>query len=599
MRRLLLLLLFPVLAEAQNINRVEYFWDTDPGPGNGTPLAIVPAPSLTLTPTIPLTSVTEGFHILYFRSRSAGRWSLPLARAVFVQRGAQIASASLITRVEYFVDTDPGRGNGVSVPVTSAANINLNFSLLLGPVTEGFHIIYFRGRTADGQWTFPLARPVFVQRNAQTAAAPTLRRMEYFFDNDPGQGNGISVPLALSAEDQSVVLDLTSVTAGFHVLYIRAEDSNGRWSAVKSKPFIAEFSGDNIVALDYFFTDASTTSATRTFTGFTPGTDLTIDFSAALNGLNPGASYNLHILGRNASGQYSTAVIHAFTTPAIICDPLSPPVTSGASLCGSGSAALTASGASTGQSYLWYPNATATVPIAGATTSTFTTPVLTSTTTYYAVILNGTCESARTPAVATIQNCNSAPTMSSATVNLPAGSSLVLPLLPLISDPDNNLDTASLQVLVPPVSGALASIVNGVLTLDYAGVSFAGTDQLTIQVCDLAGACVQQVITIEVIGDVTTGDLTVYNALSPNGDGKNEYFHIQNIDLFPETASNKLTIYNRWGQRVFRATDYNNATNTFKGLSDSGDELPSGTYYYVLEFNGSIPKRTGFISLRR
>lgn len=599
MRWWLLLLLVPFLAEAQNINRVEYFWDTDPGPGNGTALTLVPAPSLTLSPTIPLTGVAEGFHILYVRSRAAGRWSLPLARAVFVQRGAQTASAAIITRLEYFVDTDPGPGNGVNVPITTAANVSHNFTLALGPIPEGFHLIYFRARDASGQWSPPLGRPVYVQRNAQTAASPTLRRLEYFFDSDPGPGNGILVPLTLSSENQSIIIDLTGVTAGFHVLHLRAEDSNGRWSAVRSEPFIAEYSGDNIVALEYFFTDGTTTSATRTFDGFTPASDVTVNFAAALSGLTPGSLYNIHVIGRNARGQYSPAVIHAFTTPAIICDPLSPPVTTGASLCGSGSASLAASGAVAGQSYLWYPDATGTTPITGATTSTFNTPVLTSTTTYYAVILNGTCESARTPTVATIQTCNSAPTMSSATVNLPAGSSLVLPLLPLISDPDNNLDTASLQVLVPPVSGAAASIVNGVLTLDYSGIAFAGTDQLTIQVCDQAGACVQQVITLEVIGDVTAGDLTVYNALSPNGDGKNEYFHIQNIELFPETASNKLTIYNRWGQPVFSVNDYNNAGNTFKGLSDAGDELPSGTYYYVLQFNGSTPKRTGFISLRR
>ncbi|MBL7851772.1 MAG: gliding motility-associated C-terminal domain-containing protein [Cyclobacteriaceae bacterium] len=594
MRRLLLLLAFPVLVQAQNINRVEYFWDTDPGPGNGTPLAFVPAPSLTLTPTLPLAGVSEGFHILYFRVRSAGKWSLPLARAVYVQRGAQTASASLISRLEYFVDTDPGRGNGVSVPITSAANVSQNFTLLLGPITEGFHLVYFRARAVNAQWSIPVAKPVFVQRNAQTAASPALRRLEYFFDSDPGPGNGIEVPLTLSSEDRSMILDLSGVSPGFHVLHLRAEDISGRWSMITTRPFAVEYNGDNIVALDYFFTDGATTSATRVFTGFSPGTNLTVNFAAALGALNPGTAYDLHIRARNARGQYSTEAIHAFTTPAIICDPLSPPVTTGASLCGSGPAALSASGATAGQSYLWYPDATGTTPIAGATSGTYNTPVLTSTTTYYAVILNGTCESARTAAVATVQNCNTAPTLASAIFTAAAGSSLVIPVLSLVSDPDNNIDPASLQVIAPPLSGAGVQINNGVLTLNYDGIIFAGQDRLTVQVCDQAGACVQQILLIDVIGDIK-----IFNAVSPNGDGKNDYLFIQYIDAFPETQQNKLTIYNRWGVVVFEASNYDNTTDVFRGLSNSGAELPSGTYYYVLEFNSGMPKRNGFISLRR
>jgi gliding motility-associated-like protein len=593
MRRLLLLLSLPILAEAQPINRVEYFWDTDPGPGNGTALVFAPATSLTLSPTIPLTSVAEGLHILYFRSRSAGKWSLPLARAVWVQRGAQIASASFITHLEYFIDTDPGRGNGVNVPIASAANINRNFAMLLGTVPEGFHVVYFRARDVNGQWSLPLARPVYVQRNAQTATAPALRRLEYFIDTDPGPGNGTTVPLTSSVENQSIIIDLSTVSPGFHILHLRAEDSNGRWSMVKSKPFLAEYSGSDIVAVDYFFTDGTTTSATHTFTGFTPGPDLTLNFAAALTGLNAGAPYNIHMVGRNARGQYTAAAIHAFTTPAVLCDPLSAPVATSNDGC-PGTITLQASGAASGQSYLWYDAPTGGTPLPGATTGSFTTPPLVASTTYYAVILNGTCESARTAVTATILNCSQPPQFTSIAATTPAGSTLIIPLFPLLSDPDNNLDTASIQVIVPPVSQATTSIVNGVLTINYDGINFAGADYLTLEVCDLTGACVQQVIYIDVVGDVV-----VYNALSPNGDGKNDTFIIQHLELFPQTRDNKLTIYNRWGTVVFEAANYDNTNNVFRGLSNSDAELPTGTYYYVLEFSSGAAKRTGFISLRR
>jgi gliding motility-associated-like protein len=144
------------------------------------------------------------------------------------------------------------------------------------------------------------------------------------------------------------------------------------------------------------------------------------------------------------------------------------------------------------------------------------------------------------------------------------------------------------------LSGATATIVAGVLEINYSGVPFAGTDRLTIEACDLAGHCAQQEITIEVVGDIT-----VFNALSPNGDGKNDTFIIQYIEALPETQKNKVTIFNRWGTVVFEVADYNNSTNVFKGLSNSGGELPSGTYYYTIEFTSGEAKRTGFISLRR
>ena len=132
------------------------------------------------------------------------------------------------------------------------------------------------------------------------------------------------------------------------------------------------------------------------------------------------------------------------------------------------------------------------------------------------------------------------------------------------------------------------------LQVDYSGVSFAGTDHLTIEACDLAGHCAQQEITIEV-----TGEITVFNALSPNGDGKNDEFIIEHISSLPDTKNNKLTIFNRWGNVVFEATNYDNATNVFRGLNQGGTELPTGTYFYKLEVTNGSESKTGFISLRQ
>lgn len=114
---------------------------------------------------------------------------------------------------------------------------------------------------------------------------------------------------------------------------------------------------------------------------------------------------------------------------------------------------------------------------------------------------------------------------------------------------------------------------------------------MTIEVCDLLGSCAQQVITIEVVCDIT-----IYNAISPNGDGANEFLRLEYIEILDETIMNRVTIFNRWGDKVFEITDYNNSTRVFTGLNNSGNELPSGTYFYRIDFAGNRESKTGFLA---
>jgi gliding motility-associated-like protein/uncharacterized delta-60 repeat protein len=340
-----------------------------------------------------------------------------------------------------------------------------------------------------------------------------------------------------------------------------------------------------------------------------------------------------------------------------------PPTTTGASSCVPAALALSASGGLPGE-YRWYATATGGTDL-GSGNDTFTTPVISVTTTYHVALNNGTCESSRTPVAATIEVvpkpaiitsnctatgatltgpagfttyawsngattqaiavtaagtytlivtssggctspasdpvtftaafCNQPPVLQPTPVTTTVQGTVTINVSSIATDLDNNIDLSTLQVIAQPTSGANAFInASFELVVDYSGVMFAGTDQLTIELCDVAGACVQEVITIEVAGDIT-----VYNALSPNGDGKNDVFFIEYINALPDTQQNKVTILNRWGSVVFEAVNYDNTNVVFRGLSDSGTELPSGTYYYVLEFSSGAAKRTGFISLRR
>ncbi len=90
--------------------------------------------------------------------------------------------------------------------------------------------------------------------------------------------------------------------------------------------------------------------------------------------------------------------------------------------------------------------------------------------------------------------------------------------------------------------------------------------------------------------------LRIPEGISPNNDGLNEKFVIQNLK---PTDKVRLDIYNRWQTLVFRDGNYK---NTFDGIGNQkglvNNELPDGTYYYILNINADKPI-TGYIIINR
>jgi gliding motility-associated-like protein len=174
------------------------------------------------------------------------------------------------------------------------------------------------------------------------------------------------------------------------------------------------------------------------------------------------------------------------------------------------------------------------------------------------------------------------------------GGTASLNLVDLITTLNNNLDVNSITVSVPPPSGALAEVVDGVLTVDYTDISFSGRENITIRACDTDANCATQLFEIEVIGNIE-----VYNGISPNNDLQNEKFIIQYIDVLPETQNNKVSIFNRWGDVVWEGINYNNQTVVFTGKNKNGQELPSGTYFYKIQFSSGRKSETGYLVIKK
>ena len=107
---------------------------------------------------------------------------------------------------------------------------------------------------------------------------------------------------------------------------------------------------------------------------------------------------------------------------------------------------------------------------------------------------------------------------------------------------------------------------------------------------------------------VTQDDIIVHNAFSPNNDGLNEFFNIENIENTVCFPTNKVEIYNRWGVLVYETDQYDNNSRVFKGISegrvtiDRAMELPTGTYYYILNYTtseGEYLNKKGYVYLSK
>lgn len=116
--------------------------------------------------------------------------------------------------------------------------------------------------------------------------------------------------------------------------------------------------------------------------------------------------------------------------------------------------------------------------------------------------------------------------------------------------------------------------------------STTAIDEVVYEVCNQIG-CDQAMVHITTLCD----GLVVRNGFSPNDDGVNDKFIIENIVDFPNT---QVAVYNRWGNRVYESKDYK---NDWKG-DFNGTALPVGTYFYqVLLENGE--NLTGYLQISR
>ena len=679
----------PLTTPSPDITQIEYFFDTDPGIGLATQISFSAAATITnLAIDISAVPLSSGFHKLYLRSKTSdGIWTHTHVRDFYVMN---VGVAENIVKFEYFFDADPGFDNGIAAPVAPPSPTVTDQDIFadVSALSIGAHTIYLRAKDSGGEWTqvmtgsfsVTVAPPPTITSFAPTSGpvGTTVVITGTNFSATPSNNivnfNGTSAVVTASNATSITANVPVGATTGPIRVTVAGNTANSTTNFIvtvcpvaptvtpnqgceNTTVTLAASGGTNGQYRWYTVTTGGTAISGETNSNYTtPILSATTTYYVAINdgtcestrtavtatinplpsapsttgvtACGPTASVLLTAAG-GVTGQYrwytvatgGTAITgetnSTYTTPTLsatttyyvsinngTCESIrasaiatitplpTPPTAIGASVCPATSATLVASGGTNGQ-YKWYSVSTGGTPMAGQSNSSFSTPPLSTTVTYYVTITIGVCESTRTPVTATILTAGCAPVITPQPLATQVEGKIVLDLKPLITTP-GTLDVNSIKVVGQPSSGAIATVANGVLTIDYTGKPFSGLESITLEACNTNSTCSQQQFSIEVVGDIT-----IYNAISANGDNKNPNFVLRYIEVLAETQSNKVSIFNRWGDVVWEGVDYNNTSMVFSGLNNNGGDLPSGTYFYKIEFASGRKTETGYLSLKK
>ncbi|MCC6690041.1 MAG: gliding motility-associated C-terminal domain-containing protein, partial [Bacteroidia bacterium] len=260
--------------------------------------------------------------------------------------------------------------------------------------------------------------------------------------------------------------------------------------------------------------------------------------------------YPVTITDANGCTKLDTAVVSAITNVVASAG-------KDTSFCQGASVVLDASKTLSAVTYKWFQLPVMT-KISDSIVTTVTPP--TGTTNYLLVAVNGACSDTDTVAIV----ANATPIVSAGT------GQTIFPLQSITIGGSPTTTASGATYSWKPAADLTDSLAANPDATPLA------TTLYTVVVRDANGCSASDTVRITVVPEII-----FTNGITPNGDGKNETWIIDNIYKFPKCL---VEIYNRWGDQIFTSVGYGTPWDG----KYKGKDLPVGTYYYVIKLNDPL-----------
>lgn len=146
-------------------------------------------------------------------------------------------------------------------------------------------------------------------------------------------------------------------------------------------------------------------------------------------------------------------------------------------------------------------------------------------------------------------------------------------------------------ILQEPQHGTAETDIFGNVSYQ-ADINFIGEDRLIYEICVENCDCATGTIVFKVGNDA---QCDIPSIITPNHDGINDAFIIPCLANINDYTNNTLSIFNQWGDEVFHASPYR---NDWEGTFD-GEDLPAGTYFYILDLGDGQKPSSGYLIIQR
>lgn len=254
----LLISLFTTFGFSQTVVEAEYFWDVDPGQGNGTLLVALDNNFNQALETVVTNNAnlpSEGMHTLGIRIKGVdNNWSPTYRKIIKIENSNFSNNQFKLTQAEYYWDNDPGFGNANPM-IAFDGNFNSAIESLFQNNAllpqEGNHVLAIRVKGSDGNWSPDFKKIIKISFDTNTNGTSKIQTGEYFWDDDITNGGTL---LAFDGDFNQALETIFNTTtnlplSGIHKISVRIKSEDETWSPIYSRIIAINVTTDEAVTL--------------------------------------------------------------------------------------------------------------------------------------------------------------------------------------------------------------------------------------------------------------------------------------------------------------------------------------------------------------